>query len=354
MATSLLDMLVEAGLISSEQFEEALRNCMLSGGIISTSLLEIGLIDEDDLARFLSRRMSIPFFDPLPVTDISDEILNLVTPEVAVKYRILPLNRDRQEVSLAMADPSDLAAMEDLASLIGAAIQPLAAPEVRLLQALKKYYGCSLSARDQKLIDKCAERDIPSLTVLVESSGTEEELEEAEVIDDLEELEQEPELRLSDVAYALSEARDRQEVASILFCHLRREFEVMALFLVRNTEVSGWKAVFQGKDVQGFDLLSIPLSRPSVLKTVVEGKSHYLGEVDASPLNAEMLKGVGSSGTETALLLPLLLENRVVNILYVEGDREELAERIDELQRLQEMAGLAFRILILKSKLLRF
>lgn len=354
MATSLLDMLVEAGLINSEQFEEALRNCMLSGGIISTSLLEIGLIDEDELARFLSRRLSIPFFDPLPVTDISDEILNLVTPEVAVKYRILPLNRDRQEVSLAMADPSDPVVMDDLASLIGAAIQPLAAPEIRLLQALKKYYGCSLSARDQRLIDQGAERDIASLTVLVEPAGTEEELEEAEVIDELEEPEQEPELRLREVAYALSEARDRQEVASILFCHLRREFEVMALFLVRNTEVSGWKAVFQGKDVQGFELLSIPLSRPSVLKTVVESKSHYLGEVDASPLNAEMLRGIGSDGSETALLLPLLLEGRVVNILYVEGDREELAKRISELRQLQEMASLAFKILIFKNKLLRF
>jgi hypothetical protein len=352
MATSLLDMLVEAGLINSEQFEEALRNCMLSGGIISTSLLEIGLIDEDELARFLSRRLSIPFFDPLPVTDISDEILNLVTPEVAVKYRILPLNRDRQEVSLAMADPSDPVAMDDLASLIGAAIQPLAAPEIRLLQALKNYYGCSLSARDQRLIDQGAERDITSLTVLVEPSGTEEELEEAEVIDELEG----PELRLSEVAYALSEARDRQEVASILFCHLRREFEVMALFLVRNTEVSGWKAVFQGKDVQGFELLSIPLSRPSVLKMVVESKSHYLGEVDvdASLLNAEMLRGIGSDGSETALLLPLLLEGRVVNILYVEGEREELAKRVSELRQLQEMASLAFQILIFKSKLLRF
>jgi hypothetical protein len=354
MATSLLDMLVEAGLINSEQFEEALRNCMLSGGIISTSLLELGLIEEGDLARFLSRRLAIPFFDPLPLTDISHEILNLVTPEVAVKYRILPLNRDRQGISLAMADPSDLAAVEDLASLIGAAIQPLAAPEVRLLHALKKYYGCSLSARDQRLIDKCAEREIPSLTVLVEPLGADEELEEAEVIDELEDLEQGPELRLSEVAYALSEARDRQEVASILFCHLRRQFEVMALFLVRNTEVSGWKAVFQGKDVQGFDLFSIPLSRPSVLKTVVEGKIHYLGEVDDSPLNDEMLKGIGSSGTKTILLLPLLLEGRVVNILYVEGDREELAERVSGLRQLQEMAGLAFRILILKSKLLRF
>jgi hypothetical protein len=85
----------------------------------------------------------------------------------------------------------------------------------------------------------------------------------------------------------------------------------------------------------------------------VEGKGCYLGLVGDSPFDAEMLRSIGSDGTETVLLLPLLLEGRVINILYLEGGREELTERVAELQRLQEMAALAFRILILKSKLLR-
>jgi len=65
-----------------------------------------------------------------------------------------------------------------------------------------------------------------------------------------------------------------------------------------------------------------------------------------------MLQGMGSSGGASALLLPLILEGRVINILYVEGGAGELNARVDELQRLQDMASLAFRILILKNKLL--
>jgi hypothetical protein len=180
MGTALLDMLVESGLLNSEQYEEAMLNCMLSGGNMSTSLLEIGLVEEDDLARFLSRRLGIPFFDPLPMPDISAEILNLVAPEVAVKYRALPLNNDRQCLSLAMADPSDRAAIEDLASLIGITIQPFAAPEIRLLQALKNYYQCSFSSRDQRLLNRGG--DLASLTVLTDATLAEEELEEVEIL----------------------------------------------------------------------------------------------------------------------------------------------------------------------------
>lgn len=350
MSTVLLEMLVESGLLNSEQYEEAMRNCLLSGGIMSTSLLEIGLIDEDDLARFLSRRLMIPFFDPLPITDISTDVLTLVTPEVAVKYRVLPLNHDRQSLSLAMADPSDLSAMEDLASLIGAAIQPLAAPEIRLLQALVKYYHCSLGPRDQRLLDLSANRE--TLTIPADMAVGEEDLEEAEIIEDFEDLENGSELRLNEVAYALSQARDRQEIAAILLANLREEFDIVALFLVRANEISGWKAICQGEDMPGFDLFSIPLSRPSVLKTVMEGKSYYLGPIAESPLNNQMLQGMGSSGGASALLLPLILEGRVINILYVEGGAGELNARVDELQRLQDMASLAFRILILKNKLL--
>jgi len=354
MGTALLDMMVESGLLNSEQYEEAMRNCLLSGGIMSTSLLEIGLADEDDLARFLSRRLGIPFFDPLLLTDISSETLKLVSPEVAVKYRILPLNHDRKCLSLAMADPSDKTAVDDLTSLVGATIRPLAAPEIRLLQALKKYYDCAFSARDQRLLDRNGNREELPLTVPAEGVGAEEELEEVEILEDFEEEEDQSALRLSEVAYALSEVRDRQEVTAILLSHLQEEFEVLALFLVRDHEVSGWKAICRGAEVKGFDLLSVPLSRPSVLKSVVEGKSHHIGPVGESPLNKQMHQSLGTGGGESALLLPLLLESRVINIVYVEGCPELLKGRFAHLQRVQEMASLAFRILNLKSKLLRF
>lgn len=352
MGTALLDMLVEAGLINAEHFEEALRNCMLSGGQVSTSLLEIGLVKEDQLARFLSRRLSIPFFDPLPLTSIPDEVLALVSAEEAIKHRVLPLSRDRQGLSLAMADPSDVEAVDDLAHLVGCAIKPLAAPEIRLLQALQEYYRVALEPREQRLLELSEVKEIPSLTVPLDVVVEEGELEEAEIIED-DDFSDDPEMGMDDLALAFSEVRDRQEVAEIVLRHMGKEFERAALFLVRDNEISGWRAVRQQEEIEGFDRFSIPLGFPSVLKTVVEGKSFYLGPVASEGLNEELMKGLGGGKPEAALLVPLLLDGRVVNVLYGDGAPAGLVAQVGALQRLQEMAGLSFRILILKHKLLQ-
>lgn len=351
MGTALLDMLVEAGLINAEHFEEALRNCMLSGGQVSTSLLEIGLVKEDQLARFLSRRLSIPFFDPLPLTAIPDEVLALVSADVAIKHRVLPLSRDRQGLSLAMADPSDTEAVDDLEHLVGCTIKPLAAPEIRLLQALQEYYRTGLEPRDQRLLELREVKESSSLTVpldLVEEG----ELEEAEIIED-DDFSDHLEPGADDLALALSGVRDRQEVAEIVLRQMGKEFERAALFLVRDNEISGWRAVRQQEEIEGFERFTIPLGFPSVLKTVVEGKSFYLGPVTSEGLNEELMKGLGGGKPEAALLVPLLLDGRVVNVLYGDGAPAGLVAQVGPLQRLQEMAGLAFRILILKHKLLQ-
>lgn len=352
MGTALLDLLVESGLINSEHFEEALRNCMLSGGQVSTSLLEIGLVKEDQLARFLSRRLSVPFFDPLPLTAIPDEVLALVSSETAIKHRVLPLNGDRQGLSLAMADPSDTEAIEDLTHLTGCIIKPLAAPEMRLLKAVQEYYRVTLSPRDQRLLELCEVKEVPSSTLSfeVEEEG---ELEEAEIIDD-DDLVDGLDLGMSELAVVLSGVRDRQEVAQILIRRMGQEFERAAVFLVRENEITGWKAVCQQQEIADFEQLSIPLGFPSVLKTVVEGKSFYLGPIDSEGLNEQLLQGLGGEKPEAALLVPLILEGRVVNLLYGDGRPEQLVSQVGALQQLQEMAGLAFRILILKNRLLQF
>lgn len=352
MGTVLLDLLVESGLINSEHFEEALRNCMLSGGQVSTSLLEIGLVKEDQLARFLSRRLGIPFFDPLPLTTIPDEVLALVSSEMAIKHRVLPLNRDRSGLSLAMADPSDAETTEDLATLTGCVINPLAAPEVRLLKAVQEYYRVDFNLRDQRLLDLCEVKELssPTLPFEVEEEG---DLEEAEIIED-DDLIEGLELGVSELAVGLSEVRDRQEVAQILIRYMGKEFERAAIFLVRENEVSGWKAVSGQQEIADFESIDIPLGFPSVLKTVVEGKSFYLGPISDEGLNEQVLQGLGGKKPEAALLVPLILDGRVVNLLYGDGRPDQLVSQVGALQRLQEMAGLAFRILILKNRLLQF
>ncbi len=352
METRLLDLLVAAGLIDADQFEEALRNRMLSGGRISTSLLEIGLMEEDQLARFLSRRLGIAFFDPLPLTAIPEEVLSLLPAEKAVEYRVLPLSRDRGGLSLAMADPSDNGAIEALAALTGCSIKPLAAPEVRLLLALQEYYHFPLEPREQKLLEKCDVTERPSLTLAfdVEVDG---ELEEAEVIDD-EDPDDANELDLSILGAALCDLSGQQEMLSLLLRKLGRMFERAAVFQVRDDRVEGWKAQSRRQEIAGFEGLVVSLADPTVFKTVVEGKSFYLGPISADGANQALLQALGGDRPEAVLLIPLILENRVVALLYGDGDSSQLVSQVGLLQKLQEMGVLALHILILKNKLRQF
>jgi hypothetical protein len=86
----------------------------------------------------------------------------------------------------------------------------------------------------------------------------------------------------------------------------------------------------------------------------VENRRLYMGSIEETPLHNQMLQSMGNAVGDSALLLPLLLEDRVINILYLEGDPEILGERMADLERLQEMSSLAFQILLCKSRLLRF
>ncbi len=352
METRLLDLLVAAGLIDADQFEEALRNGMLSGGRMSTSLLEIGLIEEDQLARFLSRRLEIAFFDPLPLTAIPEQVLSLVPANKAVEYRVLPLSRDRSGLSLAMADPSESGVIDALAALTGCAIKPLAAPEGRLLQALQEYYHCPLESRDQRLLEQCDVKQRPSLTLAfdVEVDG---ELEEAEIIDD-EDPNDQGELDLTTLGAALCELSGQQEMLTLLLRKLGQMFERAAVFQVREDRVEGWKGMARGREISGFNGLNIPLAVPTVLKTVVEGKSFYLGPIAADGGNQKLLQALGDVRPEAVLLIPLVLEGRVVALLYGDGDSSQLVSQVALLQKVQEMGILALHILILKNKLRQF
>jgi hypothetical protein len=154
------------------------------------------------------------------------------------------------------------------------------------------------------------------------------------------------------LSQTLAHAGDRREIAEALLRYFGQEFDRAAIFLIKADEASGWRARHLGKEVEDFRLVHLPLSRPSVLKTVAEGKSFYLGALAETPLNERMLAGLGGGRPQTALLVPVLLGGRAVIVLYAEGGKAELGSRLAELQKLAGKAALAFEILIARDKIL--
>jgi len=374
MAITLLDMLLEAGLITKEQFEEALLNRVVYGGKIGTSLIELGFVAEENLARFLSKKLAVPYVSPDQLLAIPPDVISLIPQELALKYRVIPISLEKRRLNLVMADPADLTAIDEIGFITGFIVKPLVAPEVRLVQALGKYYQMEIDHRFQLIFDRIDERKtatpyIPAAEqaeAIEPSPVTMEEIppprqmtndarepDDAEIV--LEEetwIERMGHYSIDYVSKRLARAEDREEIAEIIIGYLGQEFERGALFQVRGGMVTGWKAIYRQQEVADFPRFSVPLNQPSVLKTVAHGAVFHLGPIPETPFNHIMLEWLGGGRPDTAVLLPLLIMGRVVNILYAEGKERELGERFVELQKLLTKAVLAFEILIFRDKIL--
>lgn len=364
MGITLLDMLLDAGLITREQFDEALRNRVLYGGKIGTSLIELGHIREDDLARFLSKKLAVPFIDADRLLTIPPEIIRLIPRNIALTYGVIPIHRDRKRLYLVMSDPADLKAIDEISFITGFIINPVTAPEVRLVQALGKYYDYEIDRRYAQIIRRIEEEkqtakpatSAPQPAPQTKSPSftniNEDELEEVEVIDSEEWVRRVGRYSIDNVSQTLARVEDRDEIAHILIDYLGQEFERVALFVIRGDAAFGWKGVYHGEKIEDFEKLVIPFIDQSVLKTVADGMGYYLGAIPDTPENTLMINGMGGEKPKAALLLPLVVSGRVVMILYVEGGETDLGERFIELHRILAKAVLAFEILIFREKIL--
>ncbi|MBE0597998.1 MAG: hypothetical protein IH614_12080, partial [Desulfuromonadales bacterium] len=155
---TLLEMLLRADLITEEQFDAALQNRVLYGGKIGTSLIELGYLSEVDLARFLSKKLAVPYVAPEHLKNIPTETIAALPKPLAIKYQAIPLKLENKKLALAMVDPSDLKAVDEISFATGYIIRPVIAPEVRLIEALAVYYEAVVDPRYLEIAKRLEEQ----------------------------------------------------------------------------------------------------------------------------------------------------------------------------------------------------
>ena len=104
-----------------------------------TLLFTLGLSDEK-IAQALSSQLGYPYID-LDEFEVYPEVINLIPGDLAKKYNVMPIHRIRSFLTLAMVDPTDLEAIEDIRFRTGLSIQPVIASESGVMNAISKYYG---------------------------------------------------------------------------------------------------------------------------------------------------------------------------------------------------------------------
>ncbi len=133
------EMLVKSNLITDEQLKKALAQQSTSGGRLGSNLVKMGYISEEDLANFLSRQYGIPFVN-LEQVEIDPNVFKLVHGAVARKHTVIPIKLMGNCLTVAVADPSNIFAIDDVHFLSGFPTKPVVATETQIRNAINRYY----------------------------------------------------------------------------------------------------------------------------------------------------------------------------------------------------------------------
>ena len=140
MSAKLGEILVRENLISPHHLRQALDYQREHGGRLGFNLVKLGLVSDDTITAILSRQYGIPSVN-LELFDIDESVLRLIPQEVAQKYSVLPLSRVGATLTLAMVDPTNVFAMDDIKFMTGLNVEPVVVAEASVQQAIAKYYS---------------------------------------------------------------------------------------------------------------------------------------------------------------------------------------------------------------------
>lgn len=139
MEEKLTQQLIAKGLVNEDQLKEAVKEKNLTGERLPSVLVKLGYISESKLLAILSNIFRIEVVD-LDGVIPQESVLGLVPAEKAYSYEILPIERMGKKLTVAMVDPSNISALEDLRFITGMDITPILASEQKLREALERYY----------------------------------------------------------------------------------------------------------------------------------------------------------------------------------------------------------------------
>jgi type IV pilus assembly protein PilB len=142
MSAKLGEILVRENLLTAQQLREALDYQREHGGRLGFNLVKLGLVSDDMITAVLSRQYGVPSVN-LELFDIDGPVLRLIPQEVAQKYSVLPLSRVGATLTLAMVDPTNVFAMDDIKFMTGLNIEPVVVSEASVQEAIAKYYDTS-------------------------------------------------------------------------------------------------------------------------------------------------------------------------------------------------------------------
>jgi len=133
------ELLIERGIINTRQLEKALAVQQEKGGLVGEILVELGFVKEEDIAQALTAQYGFPYL-PLSNYEINPDVVNIVPGRVARQYMLVPIDKIGNNLTLAMSNPLNVQAIEDVELLSGCSVQTFVSTSTDIKKAIEKYY----------------------------------------------------------------------------------------------------------------------------------------------------------------------------------------------------------------------
>lgn len=169
MAPKLGQLLVSNNLITEEQLNKALELQQKEGGRVGSNLIKLGFLTEDALVGFLSKQYGVPAVN-LSSQEIDPSVIKFIPYDVANKYQIFPLSKTGASLTVAMTDPSNVFALDDVKFMTGYDVLPVVASESSIKEAIARHYEQSDALQD--VVASMTDMDDAGLDLIQESEDT--------------------------------------------------------------------------------------------------------------------------------------------------------------------------------------
>jgi type IV pilus assembly protein PilB len=140
MAVRIGELLLKEKRITPAQLQEALNAQKTNGGKLGVNLVKLGFVKDEEITQLLSKQYGVPSIN-LTQFDVDTAVIKLVPADTAHKYQIVPLSRSGATLTIAMTDPTNVFAMDDIKFMTGYNVEPVVASETAIMEAIQRYYS---------------------------------------------------------------------------------------------------------------------------------------------------------------------------------------------------------------------
>ena len=367
------ELLLDRGAIAVGELHTALEAVHRTGGRLGTHLLRLGFVEEKALLEALSEQCGVPFVPSKVLLGTSQLVRGLVPLPDQRRLMAAPFEQNHGRLAVAMVNPRDLGAIEEISKATGLAVEPHVATETTLLRHLGT--GRGDDGGGPSLSHDVAHAGSPDLAAWERlwspprvgpealedwrprQAGTSQPLvstfpELIPMIDVSDGLDFEAGLDMKGLSRHLAEVRERDQVGALLLRFASGFLSRASLFAVHSDKVTGWMVRGEGLVLDDVQSLLIPLDQPSVFLNLLNNGAYFVGAIPPGEANQILLEVLGDPAPAELVMVPVRVQGRAVAFVLGDNPGEDGAGfPVQELVAAANKAGVALEVLILRNKI---